>query len=109
VTGQICQRITTPQVKRLGQQAHCALPIGRSGAGFVDEIAEAEHVDLIPLGYEHVTGRSRLNPGSAEHFAQSRYVGEQGGAGRIRWLVAPDLIDEAISRDDPVGFEEEEG
>src|SRR5439155_14553653 len=75
---------------------------------FGQQALEARGVELLALEPEHVARRRRDNRLSAEQPAKLRdEILERGGC-RLRRVLAPQLIDDPISRDDRARVEEEQ-
>ena len=70
---------------------------------------EAECVDLVRLGVQDVAGGTALQPVGPERLPEPRDIGLQGAPGGVGRLVAPDVVDQGIRRDQPVGVNEQVG
>jgi hypothetical protein len=104
------ERRPSPQRKRLTQGVRGALRVtsGQSVPTLADEPLEALEVERIRLGAHPIAGGARLDALTAERLPQLRDVHLEGRARSLRRLVSPNLVDQAIARDDAVRVQEEE-
>jgi hypothetical protein len=92
--------------ERLAQQ-----PGRRRGSGaarLVDERFEAVEVQLPGLYREHISRRLGAKNPRGQDAAQVRDMHLQRLAGRLRRAIAPQLVDEAVGRDDLVAMQEQD-
>ena len=118
LVGDVGEWVAAPQRERVGEVdagvVEATALAGFDGGGHV--ALEAGRIDLFRRDVEHVArwpghqhgGRC---PGGAvrlEHPPQVRHVGLEGRRRRGRRLAVPELVDQAVDRDDPSGLEEEQ-
>ena len=102
----------TPQSESVAQQRRRPGLIARGSrlAAGLDGGFELGGIGVPRL--EGVAGRpcdqDVLDSGIAQHAAQARQVGVEGPRGRRRRLSAPELVDQAVPRDDSPGVDEQE-
>ena len=101
---EVRQRRPTPQRECLAQ------PVGRllrRADRFRQQLLEPGRVQLTCRDLQRVARRARLHDGVAECLAQSRDGVVQGGDRGFRWIVAPELVDEAVRGHDLVRVHEQ--
>ena len=112
------ERGPAPEVERLGQlrDGTCGIAADDRLAGEEHQPLEALGVELVGLHPEHVavgsvrkagTGRARAAV-ELEHLADPADVHAQRGRGARRRIALPELIDELLGRDRPVGPDREQ-
>jgi hypothetical protein len=80
----------------------------------LSQALEAVEVELVGLELQDVTGRAgdeRLLGGpvrASEQLAQPGDVAVQRRRGGLRWLLAPELLDQPVAGDDLVRVQQEE-
>ena len=110
--GQIRKRATPPDFERGPQRPRRVLgsPLLEEPPPFVPEALETGKVELLRVAHEHVSGRARL-----EHFVrlqqlpQSRDVLLERGRSVFGRVAAPELLDQAVARDDTARVEQKQG
>ena len=108
VVREIGQRIASPELEGLCEQGG-ARPGVRFLPGFGQRVDEAEYIHLGRDGHEHVPRRPGLDATRAQQLLEARDVGEQGVSRRLRWLGAPDPIDQPVGGNDAVRLEKQVG
>ena len=105
------QRLAAPQPERLAQ-------LRRGGAGltrFERRVAgaaqaiEAAGVDRLHIDFDEVAGRARDEHRDRQRLAQLRHVDLHHLRGRVRHLLAPQVLDQPVDRDRAVGRDQEAG
>src|SRR5205807_4586471 len=79
------------------------------GPPFLGQPLEFVQVELARLDAERVTGTTRHQPTVAELFAQMGNAVVEDLRGCGRWLLAPQLVDQAAGRHDLVRVQEQKG
>ena len=109
LVGEIVERGAAPERVGDAVEADCGRGIrGDAPAGRGDVRLEAAQVELLGFGVQDVAARPVLQPIGAERLAQARDVGLQHVAGRRRRGLGPDLLDQAVRRDDGACAQEQE-
>src|ERR687898_1021099 len=109
--GEILERAAAPQCKRLAESiARVLRPPGTQRLpGLGDERVEAVEVELSKARPQQIAVPLRHEQAVAERLAQIRHVDlNRFGAGRGRPLP-PQLVDQAISRDDLAAVKQQDG
>jgi hypothetical protein len=105
LVGEVGQRRPAPQRERLAQLRGRG---GGIGAGRLrDQRLKAGQVELGRLDVERVAGRGGHQPAIAELLAHARDVDLDALRHRGRRRVTPDLVHEALGRDDVVGVQQQ--
>ena len=103
---ELCKGDTPPERERLPEPFR---RLGRSRTARAgNSVLEAHEVELPVLEPHRVPGRLRDDHISPEHFAELRDVHLDSRRCRLRRLVAPELVDQAVTRNGLVGTEEQE-
>ena len=94
---EVRQRRPPPERERLARRPG---PLGRLGREprLLDEPPEPAEVELVVIDVERVAGRIRHDPMGSEETSQLRDVVLERAAGRRRRILAPEIVDEPISR-----------
>ena len=100
------ERGTAPERQRLSQQPRS---LGWLGVPrLAGQPLEAEEVELTAVELEHVARRPRVQKARAQQLAELRdRVLERGRCG-ARWVLTPELVDEALGREGLVCPQEQE-
>ena len=106
VEGELGQRGPAPEPERLAQRPRLCLGVGATR--LVEQALEAHGVDSLALDVEDVAGRARLERAGAEQPAQLRNGVVQRGRRRRRRPLAPELVDQAVGRNDSPGVEQQD-
>ena len=106
------QRRPAPQRERLGEGVRRVLGVA-GAAPLRDELLEAPHVELVGRHARDVPGslgddQSRRRPVGLDRLAQLGHVALQRGRRRRRRRLAPDEVDQPLTRDDVVGVQQED-
>ena len=110
LTGEVGERRAAPQIQRVVERADGGTRVDRQQApGVSQDRSEPCGVELRRLRLEAVARSAPLEPFGAERLAQVRGVALERVAGRLGWLIAPDLVDEHLGGDEMVGAEEQVG
>jgi hypothetical protein len=96
LVGELGERLPPPEGKRLSR-----LVLGQT--------LEASEVELVLCHPQAVAGRPRLQALLAERLAQPGDVHLQRLLGRLRRLVLPQGLDQAVTRDDLVRVQKQNG
>ena len=87
--------------------ARAWVPGSERGSPFLAESDELEEVDGVRLDDEPIAGRRRLEYAFRQELPELRDVNLEGVARCVGRLVAPQRVDEAIARDDPICVQEQ--
>jgi hypothetical protein len=106
--GKIVQGRASPQGDRFSQgldgDGRVAL---RSAAYFLEQVLEAPDVHFVRTGDELIARRAVTDPFGSQPLPKVLDVRLDGVAGRIRRVVSPDRIDEALDGDELVRMEDQ--
>ena len=102
---EIRERRPAPERERLAQR------LGRGGGCLAsrpfDELREALEVELAGLDAEEVARPAGDDSVGAEQLAERVHRHLEGVCGRLRRILAPEGVDQALARNDRVGVEEQ--
>jgi hypothetical protein len=102
--GEIGQRRAAPHRQGLVEFGNCGARIIRYQAVTGRRpMLEAIGIELILRDVEHVPWSPRLDGGTPQLLAEAGDVGLERPAGRCRWIITPDRVDEPIRRHHLVG------
>jgi hypothetical protein len=110
LVGEVGERVAAPQsqcrAEELARARRVAIckPLSR----FFDQRLEPLAVDLSGRRQEHVAAAARLQHIAAERLAQVRDVDLDRLRRRRRWPLAPELVDQAIARDDFAAMQQQD-
>ena len=109
---EVCEGGAAPETQRLAQLRRGLLrsPSAERGAAVAEELLEPIQVDLIGVEPDEVAGTLSDEDLArrAEQLAQLRHVDLDRVGGRRRRLLAPELVDQAIGRDDLIRVEDQD-
>ncbi len=107
---EVRQRRPAPERERLREQRRCTLRIavGKRLAPLSREPLEAAEVDFATVELEDVAGSAGEDTVRAKRLPQPRDVALQGGRCRLGGTIAPDVVDQAVARDDLVRMQDEQ-
>ena len=100
VVGEVGQRGPAPQRERLAQLL-CRFP-GLYVACLLDQLLEPLHIELAGGDLQDVAARPREHHLVPERLAQLRDVALQRLAGGLRAIIAPEVVNQPIARDELV-------
>lgn len=108
LVGEVTKGSSRPQPERFAQQARRYLwvlaqrtpPIGR-------QRGKPLRVDGIGRALQPVPAVGRRNDFMPDRLAQPRHVHLERLAGRDRWILTPDVVDQAVGRDRLIGMHQE--
>ena len=106
LVGEVGQRRPSPQRERLAQRLGREPRVGVSGLG--QQRLEPCEIDLGRVGLQHVPGLARDDPVLAELAAQAGDVHMDALGDRGRWRLAPQVVDQALGRDDLARVQQEQ-
>jgi hypothetical protein len=106
LAGELRQRGTAPQFECLAQQPRRSL--GVRPPRVADQPLEAEQVDRLGIRAEQIAGRPRHERLGREQLAQPRHVDLDDRDRRLRRLIPPQLVDQPLTRDNPVRVQEQQ-
>ena len=111
LVGEVRQRDSSPERQRLAERHLGARRVACIERRSALRGKPGEPMDVHPLrvDLEHVAGRARLDHPGSERLPKLRHVLLDGMRRRCGRARGPELLDEAISRDDPPGLEREQG
>src|SRR5438093_2112301 len=103
-------RRPTPQLERCAKAGGCLLRSTgfETGPSLRNEALEAVQVELVRLELEGISGRARVQQPRRQHLSQLRDVDLHHLLRALRHVLAPQLVNDAIDRQRPVGVDEEE-
>ena len=108
---EIRERPAAPQALAVPQHPGRAsrVPLLERSPPLGQQPLEAVQVELAGLDVHEVAGRAREEDRvGAERLAQPRHVDLDGVARRRRRVLGPQLLDQAIAGDDPVGLQQQD-
>ena len=112
LVGDVRERGAPPEPERLPERHRRKLrrAFGELLAALAEQALEQARVDPVGLDVEHVAGRAGHEgaPALSERLAELRDADPESGAAAARRLVAPEILEQAVVRDDLVCVEEEE-
>ncbi len=101
VETEIRERLPTPEIERLSQDGlgPGEIPGFQMALTLGTKPLEGKRVEFSRLYLEHVSGRSRENPFTADSIAQARNI-DLNGLGRVlRRSPLPHLVDNPVGRE----------
>jgi len=106
---EVRERLAPPQGQRISQAPGRAARVARKRpATFGDQRLEPMHIDVGPIGIQHVAARAREHHAFPERLAQLRDVHLDRLRGGCGSALPPQLLDQAIARDDLTGMQEQD-
>jgi hypothetical protein len=108
---EVFERLATPKLKCLLELLGRSERISARKRLFpsLHEPLEAVEIDRVWLGLEEIAGRTRDDPLRSEDLAEPGHIDLQRARSRLRRTLAPDRIDQAITGDDPIAVQNEDG
>jgi hypothetical protein len=106
VVCEVGERRTAPQRERVTQ--HRGRVAGLNVARVVDELLEAVGVERLGRKLQHVAARTRDKRVDADRLAQLRDVALERLRRRVRALLAPELLDQLLARDELVRVQQQD-
>jgi hypothetical protein len=100
------KRWSAPEREGVGEHARTLRRLELRGLS--DEVLEAVEVELSGIDADRIAGCAACNP-VAEYLAQPQDVVLQSGLRQLRAACRPQLVDQAVGRDDLVGVQEQQG
>ncbi len=97
LVAEVGERGATPECKRLVRLS------------FGQQVFEAGGIELVSLKPEEIAGRARLDPVHSESLPELRDVHLQRCLRSFRRPLAPESVDQPLTRDELVPMQEEEG
>jgi hypothetical protein len=112
LAGEIGKRLAPPQIEGGSQNPGGVFeaPLREQRPALVSETLEPRQVELLPTNGHHVSGRAR-----PEHVMWLKQFSQPGDVllerrrSVVRGIVAPELLDKTIGRDDVARLEKQEG
>ena len=111
LVGEVRERRASPERQRVAEPLR---RIARQAASeqappLVHEPLESVEIERVGLDPDDVAGRSGRQHVLRQRLAKSRDVDPQCGGGALGRVLAPELVDQPVGRNDLVGVEEEQG
>jgi hypothetical protein len=105
---EVRQRRPPPERERLARRPGPLARLGRQPR-LLDEPPEPAEVELLVIDVERIAGRIRHDPMGSEEMSQLGHVVLERAAGRRRRILAPEIVDEPISRKRLARVDQEHG